>query len=414
MMYLGSLLAEHTSITYYEGTLDVSVKREKETLVVNVEEISDIIGMYVGMNKISSTLKKLGFDVTSVGKESLAVVVPLFRHDIKHMQDISEEIVRMIGIGNIEAKALNFTEQTRLNDTTDRYKAKKGFRNRAVGAGYYENVSYVFSDKTLLQKYGFVATEEALALTNPIAEELNTLRSTILVNLLTAVKRNVSYSIKSIPLFEMGAVFGSKREQSEAMAFVFSGQCEGENIGNAGKPQNIDFATFTQKVGAVIGAFELVPCTYENGLIHPYQSANIVVDDKVCGFMSKLHPTVQEDFGIPDTFIAELDFDVLMPKHINATPISKFQGVFKDLSVVIEKSMGYYEVAKVLNGLQLPMLKDIYPVDIYEDEKLGDKKSLTIRFLIQSMDKTLEDADIESTMTSIMTTLETECKAELR
>jgi phenylalanyl-tRNA synthetase beta chain len=60
------------------------------------------------------------------------------------------------------------------------------------------------------------------------------------------------------------------------------------------------------------------------------------------------------------------------------------------------------------------MLKDTYPVDIYEDEKLGDKKSLTIRFFIQSMDKTLEDADIESTMTSIMTALEAECKAELR
>ena len=60
------------------------------------------------------------------------------------------------------------------------------------------------------------------------------------------------------------------------------------------------------------------------------------------------------------------------------------------------------------------MLKDIYPVDIYEDEKLGDKKSLTVRFFIQSMDKTLEDADIEAVMSDIMTALERECKAQLR
>ena len=51
-------------------------------------------------------------------------------------------------------------------------------------------------------------------------------------------------------------------------------------------------------------------------------------------------------------FIAELDFDALLPKHINAKPISKFQGVYKDLSVVIDKSMNYFEVAKVLNGLE--------------------------------------------------------------
>ena len=93
--------------------------------------------------------------------------------------------------------------------------------------------------------------------------------------------------------------------------------------------------------------------------------------------------------------LQRLDFDAFLPRHINATPISKFQGVYKDLSIVIDKSMSYYEVAKVLNALELPMLKDSYPVDIYEDEKLGDKKVLTIRFFIQSMEKTLEDADIE-------------------
>ena len=180
------------------------------------------------------------------------------------------------------------------------------------------------------------------------------------------------------------------------------------------KPENIDFAAFTQKVGAVIGAFELVPCTATNGLIHPYQSADVIVNGKVCGFISKLHPTVQEYFDIPVTFIAELDFDTFLPKHINATPISKFQGVYKDLSVVIDKSLNYFEVAKVLNALALPTLKDSYPVDIYEDEKLGDKKSLTVRFFIQSMEKTLEDADIEGVMSEIMSALASECKAELR
>ena len=414
LIFLASLLDCYTDINCYEGSLNVDVDRENETVIVDASEISAIIGMDVEISKIVTILQKLGFEISSMGHDTIAATVPLFRHDIKHIQDISEEIVRIIGINNIEAKPFVFAEKARLNDTTDRYKAKKGFKNRAVGAGFYENVSYVFSERALLEKYGFSTVDEALELSNPIAEELNTLRSTVLVNLLNAVKRNVSYTKKSIPLFEIGAVFGSKREQSEVLSFVFSGQLSGENVSNAGKPQMIDFASFTQKVGAVVGAFELVPCTYENGLIHPYQSADIIVEGKVCGFLTKLHPTVQDDYDIPETFIAELDFDALLPKHINATPISKFQGVYKDLSVVIDKSINYYEVAKVLNALELPMLKDIYPVDIYEDEKLGDKKSLTIRFFIQSMDKTLEESDIEAVMSQIMVSLETECKAELR
>jgi phenylalanyl-tRNA synthetase beta chain len=411
---LAALMDQYTDISCYEGSLNVSVERENHTVIVDVEEISAIIGMDVELGKVVSILHKLGFEINAMGDHVIAALVPRFRHDIRHIQDIAEEIVRIIGINNIEAKPFVFAEKARLNNTTERYKAKKGFKNRAVGAGFYENVSYVFSEKALLEKYGFSTLEEALELANPIAEELNTLRSTILVNLLIAAKRNVSYTKKSIPLFEMGAVFDAKREQSDVISFVFSGQIEGENVRNAGKPKVIDFASFTQKVGAVVGAFELVPCTSTNGLIHPYQSADIIVDAKVCGFISKLHPTVQESFGIPETFIAELDFDAFLPKHINATPISKFQGVYKDLSVVIDKSMNYYEVAKVLNDLDLPMLKDSYPVDIYEDEKLGDKKSLTVRFFIQSMDKTLEDADIETVISDIMTALEKECQAELR
>ena len=411
---LSALIDAYTDISCYEGSLYVNAERKNEIVSVNAKEISSIIGMEVELSKIVTILHKLGFEMNAMDDDTVAVVVPLFRHDIKHIQDVSEEIVRIIGINNIEAKPFVFAEHPRLNDTTTRYKAKKEFKNRAVGVGYYENVSYVFSDKILLKKYGFPVTEDALELANPIAEELNTLRSTVLVNLLGAVKRNVSYSKKSIPLFEIGAVFESKREQSEVISFVFSGQSEGENVRNAGKPAEIDFASFTQKVGAVIGAFELEPCTYKNALLHPYQSANIIVEGKVCGFISKLHPTVQEEYGIPVTFIAEIDFDTLLPTHINAVGISKFQGVYKDLSVVIDKAMGYYEVAKVLNNLDLAMLKDIYPVDIYEDEKLGDKKSLTVRFFIQSMEKTLEDADIESVMSEIMNALETECNAELR
>lgn len=414
LRYLASLLDVYTDINCYEGSLNVDVDREHETVIVASEEVASIIGMEIEIGKIVTILKKLGFKISSIGDDVIGIVVPLFRHDIRHIQDIAEEIVRIVGINNIQAKPFVFAEKARLNSTTDRYKAKKGFKNRAVGAGFYENVSYVFTERDVLEKYGFSIVEESLELANPIAEELNTLRSTILINLLNAAKRNVSYTKKSIPLFEIGAVFGSRREQSEVLSIIFSGQVENENVSNAGKPKMVDFASFTQKIGAVIGSFELLPCMFENGLIHPYQSADIVIDGKVCGFMSKLHPTVREEYDLPETFIAELDFDALLPKHINAQPISKFQGVYKDLSVVIDRSVNYYEVANVLKGLDLEMLKDIYPVDIYTDEKLGEKKSLTIRFFIQSMEKTLEENDIDHVMHQVMEALQTQCHAELR
>jgi len=412
--FLGYIMDVYSDISCYEGILSVESKRENDKVRFSSQDISSIVGMDIDINKITTILKKLDFNIMSKGNNVISASVPLFRHDIKNVQDISEEIVRIIGINNIDAKPLAFFEKPRLNSTTDRYKAKKAFRNRAVGAGFYENISYVFSQKAQLEKYGFSIVEDSLELANPIAEELNTLRSTLLINLLNAAKRNVSYSKKSIPLFEIGAVFGSKREQSEVLSVLFSGSIENENIRNAGKPANIDFASFTQKLGAIIGEFTLTSCSRENALIHPYQSADIIIGGKVCGLLSKLHPTVQDEFDLPVTFFAELNFDELLPEHINAVAISKFQGVYKDLSVVIDKNINFFEISKILDKLELPMLKESYPVDIYEDEKLGDKKSLTIRFFIQSMERTLEDADIEAVMSQVMSTLESKCQAQLR
>ncbi len=414
LLYLSMLLDKYIEFSCYEGVLRVETDRECETLAIDTKEITKIIGMEIEKSRIVTILKKLGFNVTSVDDEVISVIVPLFRHDIKNIQDISEEIVRIVGINNIKAKPLAFVEANRLNTTSDRYKAKKVFKNRAVGCGFYENVSYVFTQKSVLEQYGFSTLDESLELANPIAEELNTLRSTILTNLLSAVKRNVSHSKKSVPLFEIGAIFDAQRNQREVISFVFSGQAERESVANAGKPKMVDFAQFAQKIGAVIGVFDLVPCTYSNGLIHPYQSANVVIDGKVCGYISKLHPTVQEAYDIPVTFIAELDFEALMPEHINAKPISRFQGAYKDLSVVIEKKTSYFEVAKAIRSLELPLLKDAYPVDIYQDEKLGDKKSLTIRFFIQSMEDTLKDTDTEAVVNAVMEVLEKECGATIR
>ncbi|HFS82412.1 MAG TPA: phenylalanine--tRNA ligase subunit beta [Epsilonproteobacteria bacterium] len=414
MEYLSSLLEKRSIGRYYEGYLHVDSPWEPVNISVNFEEIAALIGQKIEGGKIATILKNLGFGIHSRGGEKIGVVVPRFRHDIKNIQDVAEEIVRIIGINNIDAKPLEIIEANRLNETMSHYVFRKALRQRAAATGLHENISYLFSDRNKLESYGFDTLQRELDLTNPIAEELNTLRSTILVNLLETVKRNVNYTAKSIGLFETGAVFDANREQKEVLSLIFSGHNTVESVVNSGKPEMINFAAFVQKLGAVIGSFELLECSYHNGLIHPYQSADIYCRGVKCGYVSKLHPVVQEDYGIYDTFIAELEMEALYPKHINAEVISKFQGVYKDLSVVIDKETPYHQVKEAIASLELDTLKKWYPVDIYEDETLGAQKSLTIRFFIQSMDKTLQEDDIESVMSQVMEKLEQACQATLR
>ena len=414
VQYLTYLLETYTGCTLYDGTISLDEEQEEKIITITSEEISSLIGNEIEKVDIMNILIALGFKVQSSVEDKFGVTVPLFRHDIENIQDITEEIVRIIGINNIEAKPLKFVEATHNNETMEKYQAKKALRLRATANGFDESISYAFTDKSLLEKYHFPTVSEELDIVNPITSDFSTLRTTVLINLLQAAQRNVNYSQKSTALFEIGPIFNENREEREVFSLIFTGQKESENISNSGKPSNIDFESFTKKLSAIIGNFELRTSTEHNGLIHPYQSADIIVDNSVCGFLTKVHPTVCEAFDLKETFVAEIDFNVLVPKHINAHAISKFQGVYKDLSFVLDKNVPYNQISVAIKSLDLPLLQKFYAVDVYEDEELGEKKSLSLRLFIQSLEETLNDEAIENTVNAIIEKLKSEYGATLR
>ncbi|MGB9802174.1 MAG: phenylalanine--tRNA ligase subunit beta, partial [Arcobacter sp.] len=201
----------------------------------------------------------------------------------------------------------------------------------------------------------------------------------------------------------IGTVFDNQRKESQKISFIFSGDSEYESFTNNGKPASIEFFGFAKKVANTIGKFDLEPMNEINNLlVHPYQNANIIVDNKKIGFISKLHPNVAKDYDLPNTFIAEIDFDKIANNLIKANEYSKFQASKRDLSLIVPKDISYSKIRNVINSIEDDTIQQFNLVDTYSDEKLGDKESLTIRFVLQSFDKTLEEDDINATMNSIL------------
>jgi phenylalanyl-tRNA synthetase beta chain len=412
--YLTYLFETYNKCKLFDGTISLDEDREAKVITASTSEICQIIGNEIKKIEIMTILTDLGFKVQSTAEDKFGVTVPEYRHDIENIQDITEEIVRMIGINNIQSKPLLFKESQRINATMVKYYAKKALRSRATAGSFDESISYAFSDKLLLKKYNFPLIDESLDIINPITTDFNTLRTTTLVNLLQAVERNVNYSKKRVALFEIGTIFNEKREEKEVLSLIYSGQKETEYVGNAGKPTAITFDTFVKKLSAIIGNFELRASNQENLLINPYQSADIIINNEVCGFLTKVHPNVTEDFGINDTFVAEIDFEALIPEHVNAHTISKFQGVHKDLSLVVDKNLPFQHLSNTIKILNLPLLSNFYAIDVYEDEALENEKSLTLRLWIQAPNRTLTDEDIDSTVNRILDELKSHYGATLR
>ncbi|BAK74417.1 phenylalanine--tRNA ligase subunit beta [Arcobacter sp. L] len=412
--YLSSLISKSGALIY-RGSETFIEDKEKLTLDVSIKKVNSIIGQEISKIDIEKILVSLGFEVKDTIDNILVVKVPYYRHDIKNIADITEEIVRIIGIDNIISKPLQIDEVNRVNKTSNDLIKKNKLRFKAIENGFFETLTYVFSSKENLEKYKFKTVRDELDLINPIVKELNTFRTTILLNLVEACANNFKIGARSTAFFEIGTVFDENRQESKKISFIQTGSAELEDFSNAGKPKNIDFFSFAKKILNTIGKFDLeAMISIDNSFIHPYQNANVLIDGKIVGFISKLHPSVCEDYDLSDTFIAEIDFEAIKNDIIKTTSYSKFQSSKKDLSIITPKSLEYKEIKKVIDSLNDKNIKQFNLIDIYNDEKLGENESLTIRFVLQNDEKTMEEEDITTTMNSILKVLNEKLSIGLR
>ncbi|MEA1955194.1 MAG: phenylalanine--tRNA ligase subunit beta [Campylobacterota bacterium] len=412
--YILDIIEKNSSSSFYGGTMGLNDSYSPKIVSVSNNDIDEIIGAKIDVQRVNKILKNLGFNTSKSSSNGFVIIVPRFRHDITHKQDIIEEIVRLVGIDNIPSKPFVLTEKNQLEDDYFKYKKRTIYRHKAAQSGFNESIHFVFDEKKILQKYGFSTISQEQEILNPIVNTLDTLRTTLLTGLLKASSNNAKNGYSCIKLFEVGSVFNSQREESLKMAFIFSGNERKESLSNLGKPSKIDFANFVQKISDVIGEFELVEYETSHSLSHTYQSASIVQNNETIGEVFKLHPSVQKEYDLDDTFLCELDFEKLQFQLKKAKSTSKYQASFRDLSIIIPKSMKYEAIKSVIEDNATDELIRFYPVDKYSDESLGENISLSIRFMLRSDEKTLEEEDILKSMDSILNALELELKVGLR
>ncbi len=393
------LLCDKISSTaiVYSGYDETFNEFEEEIVQVDEGFISSFIGEDIDDTLVISVLQKLGFDVDFRG-EFFVIKVPLFRSDVKNKQDIVEEIVRIIGIDNIKAKPLCFSERVVLNTQYEKIKKRRYYKNKAVGCGYFENISYVFGNKSEMQEYGFDVVDSDIA--NPINIELNTLRTTICLNLLKAASLNAKNGRKEIKLFELGYVFRKDLKDMEKFSFILSG--------------DKSFADIAKNLFSIVGECDLKSDTPEVTLFNPYEYAKVFIDDIEVGFIGRIHLEVEKKYSLKNSYICELDFNLLRSGIIHAKSYSKFQASTKDLSFLVPSDMKYEVIDDILKEIVPENIVSFYPTDTYSSDDLEGNKSITIRFVLQEMDKTLSDEDIKNAMNIVQNGLKEKLGLELR
>ena len=395
---------------WYGGSQQISMSVERANILVNCSAISKMIGMDIEKKEIHKILSRLNFEIASgTNDEQFYAKAPAYRHDIQNIADVCEEIVRIYGIDNIPAKPLNFCEANRNSQASLKHALARNLRQRAVDAGYFECVHYIFDDPSELEAMGFKPCQAQIL--NPITNELKELRPTLLNSLLNSALNNAKRGAKQIKLFEYGEVFDTSGKQSSKLGFVSCGLSNLPSLKNGAKGTELSLFELANDIQKILGKISL-KASENLEFLSPYEQAKIIQNGKVIGFLGRVKPSLKKD--LPKCYAAQIDFDALKCEHILAEPYSSFPATSRDLSVLVSSELKYEQIKECIEALKVENLQSFYPTDLYSDKSLGDKKSLTISFSFQSNEKTLTDDEINALMQRILDVLKESLGMELR
>ena len=358
------------------------------------------VGFDIPKTDMITILSNLGCKVSDNG-EILSIIPPSYRQDLEGKADITEELVRVYGFEKLPAVSVKPEGDEKVVDTKIIHKTK--LPRTLASRGLTEVYTWSFmSDKKEFD------VKESIKIINPIASDLNVMRQSIIPNLLDGVKANLSRSIMTSNLFEIGPVFyGNKpTEQNTSVAGIRQGLSGVKDWANSAKLPS--FYDVKNDVFAVLSVFGVNASSVKfetkdlPSWLNPYKSASIIFANKIIGYVGEIHPLTLKKFGIKNANVVafEINLDLMPESKSKGTAkkkltISDFLPINRDFAVIIDDTVPAGNILNAVKNSNKEYIKDAVIFDIYKGEKLdSDKKSVAVHITIEQKDKTLTEDEI--------------------
>lgn len=406
------LLEEYAGGTVVTGTVEYDKTNNKEKEIeITFKNINDVLGTVIPNEEILNVFRKLGFSY-KVNGEKIKVTVPTRRLDISIKEDLIEEVSRIYGVDNIEGKLPIVPMRKGSYDKTQRE-----IRNKMIALGLKETLTYVLINDKEVNGYT-LDKFEPLKLLDPITEDRNTLRYSMIPSLYKVYEYNKAREQKDISIFEIGKGFYKKGEvygEDTKLCVLMSGKYSTGLNNN----KTVDFYVIKGIAEEVLdylgysGRYSFMKQEMPKEM-HPGQSAMINVNGSNIGMIGKIHPSVTKD----DVYVLEINLDELFTKKVGKMKykeFSKFPSINKDIALVVDKKSVSKDIEKVINSAGGSLLTNIEVFDVYTGVGVGiDKKSIAYSLTFSDMKKTLTDEEINGLMDKIIDAVSKKCGAELR
>ena len=386
---------------------------QRKAVSVRLARAERVLGIELGGELAQDILRRLGF-AFDANDGVFTVTPPSFRFDIAIEEDLIEELARINGYDNIPAAAP--VARSTMLPTNEATRTKSVIRSMLAARDYHEVVTYSFIDRRWEED--FCGNAQPVALSNPIASQMDVMRSSLIPGLITSVAFNARHKQGRVRVFEIGRIFvraGDDYAQPVRAGAAAYGDAAPEQWGMTAR--RADFYDVKGDLEALlaprVAQFEPAP---HPGL-HPGKSARVMIDSRAAGWIGELHPRWQQkyDLALP-VVVFEIDYEVLAGALVPAyREIPKVPPVRRDLAALFDESVPYQAVIDELRGRAPPVVTDVRLFDVYRGKDLENgKKSLAFRVLFQDTRKTLIDEEVESAVSKLRDILRERFGAKLR
>lgn len=412
------LMAKVSGGRILKGRIDIYPSpEERKATLLDVERVNGLLGTDLKKREIGLLLKSIGIKVGSAGKNRLSAVAPSFRRDLGQEVDFIEEVARLNGYEKIPVKlpvipllASRRDKSRRVGDIC---------RSVLIGLGFYEVINYSFMDERDIDLLKIPEGDERrsyVRLLNPLTEEQSVLRTSLIPNLLGSVRNNLYKKNNNLRFFELGKVFigkGEGRQPLERTCLV--GLCTGLRYpeGVYFKPDGVDFLDIKGGMEAVLdalgmGDYNLDRITEAAPYLKREEAARVVLGENTLGFVGEIDPSVSAGFDIKEkVFGFELWFEDLVQGYSDAKTfkaLPRYPAVTRDMAVIVSESVPAGEILRVIKEQGPDLIETAFIFDIYRGKQIEKgSKSLAVRVIYRSGEKTLEDEEVNVLHQQIVT-----------
>jgi phenylalanyl-tRNA synthetase beta chain len=393
----------------------------KPAVTIRLERLKSLLGMELGSDEVSGILHRIADDVASENAQ-WSVKPPSYRFDIEREADLVEEVARVKGYDNIPTAMPRIAP--RSVTASEGSIGIRQVRQSFIARDYREAITYSFIDPAAQKMF---SDERPVELSNPLADNMAVMRTSIVPGLMAALQFNVNRQQDRIRLFEIGATYHKTTNgfvERQKLSGVACGSLTPVQWGGK-KGQNIDFYDIKADLEAVLSLTghknPIIFNGFEHIALHPGQIASLVRNDSNgeqtnLGWLGRLHPSIEKHFGVSNVFAFELELDNALAAELPVfSSVSPYPSIKRDLSVVVAEDLPVGDVISCVRTALGEALVKVELFDVYRGQGVAkNAKSVSLSLVLQHADQTMTDEYAEKMVGAALSVLESDCGAQLR